>query len=105
MRFHSLPNSKRYPENESEYAVVLKRYNTVLDELFAGGDVYVIIPVWAAEAEVPSSGADGGHWQTLPVNDDPDPEFRSYWHLFAVLLAPLRRPPVLAVRLPRRAAP
>lgn len=83
VRFHSLPNSKRYPENESEYAVVLKRYNTVLDELFAGGDVYVIIPVWAAEAEVPSSGADGGHWQTLPVNDDPDPEFRSYWHLFA----------------------
>ncbi|MEU8294845.1 hypothetical protein AB0D02_28345 [Streptomyces pseudogriseolus] len=83
MRFHSLPKSKRYPENESEYAVVLERYNTVLDELFPGEDVYVIIPAWAAEAEVPSSGADGGYWQSLLVNDDPDPEFRTYCHLFA----------------------
>jgi hypothetical protein len=39
VRFHSLPESKRYPEDENEYAVVLERYNTVLDELFAGADV------------------------------------------------------------------
>ncbi|MFZ3566783.1 hypothetical protein ACNYS0_07350 [Streptomyces sp. BH034] len=31
VRFHSLPESKRYAEDESEYAVVLERYNTVLD--------------------------------------------------------------------------
>lgn len=44
VRFHSLPESKRYAEDESEYTVVLERYNTVLDELFAGADVYVITP-------------------------------------------------------------
>src|SRR4051794_27473060 len=50
VRFHSLPESKRYAEDESEYAVVLERYNTVLDELFAGEGVYVITPLWATEA-------------------------------------------------------
>lgn len=49
VRFHSLPESKRYAEGESEYAIVLVRYNTVLNELFAGVDVYVITPVWTAE--------------------------------------------------------
>lgn len=83
VRFHSLPESKRYAQDESEYAVVLERYNTVLDELFAGGHVYVITPVWATESEVPRSPADAGYWQTLLVEDDPDPEFRTYCHLFA----------------------
>jgi hypothetical protein len=31
-RFHSLPGSKRYAESEVEYAIVLDRYNTILDE-------------------------------------------------------------------------
>lgn len=83
VRFHSLPGSKRYPEDEGEYAVVLGRYNTVLDELFAGEDVYVITPVWTTEAEVPPFQPGAEHWQSLLVNDDPDPEFRTYCHLFA----------------------
>ncbi|MFF0400961.1 hypothetical protein ACFYSJ_35325 [Streptomyces sp. NPDC005248] len=83
MRFHSLPKSKRYAENESEYAVVLERYNTVLDELFAGADMYVITPRWAAEPEVPPLQPDSGYWQSLLVEDDPEPEFRTYCHLFA----------------------
>ncbi|WP_425505852.1 DUF3885 domain-containing protein [Streptomyces typhae] len=29
VRFHSLPESKRYPENESDYSVVLGRHNGV----------------------------------------------------------------------------
>jgi hypothetical protein len=83
VRFHSLPGSKRYPENEGEYAVVLERYNTVLDELFAGGDVYVITPVWTAGAEDPPSPPEAGYWQSLLVEDDPEPEFRTYCHLYA----------------------
>ncbi|MCF0084973.1 hypothetical protein B0E37_00008 [Streptomyces sp. MH192] len=81
VRFHSLPESKRYAEDESEYAIVLERYNTVLDELFAGGDVYVITPTWATEPEVPSFRPDDGYWQTLLVEDDPDPRFRTHCHL------------------------
>ncbi|MFF4696387.1 hypothetical protein ACFY1K_11810 [Streptomyces chattanoogensis] len=83
MRFHSLPNSKRYPEDESEYTVVLGRYNAVLDELFAGTYVYVIRPVWTTEPDVPTDAPDVGYWRTLLVADDPDPEFRTYCHLFA----------------------
>ncbi|MBM9503221.1 hypothetical protein ITX44_01495 [Streptomyces sp. KK5PA1] len=80
---HSLPESKRYAEDEGEYAIVLDRHNTVLDELFAGTDVYVITPHWATEAEVPPIQPDAGYWQSLLVEDDPDPQFRTYCHLFA----------------------
>ncbi|WP_455432262.1 DUF3885 domain-containing protein [Streptomyces pratensis] len=83
VRFHSLPESKRYAEDESEYAIVLERYNTVLDELFAGADVYVITPVWATEPSVPPHRPGSGYWRSLLVVDDPDPEFRTYCHLFA----------------------
>lgn len=34
VRFHSLPGSKRYPDGDAEYAVLLDRYDTVLDEPF-----------------------------------------------------------------------
>ncbi|MFB8783092.1 hypothetical protein VSS38_25695 [Streptomyces albogriseolus] len=90
VRFHSLPDSKRYAEDESECTVVLERYNTVLDELFAGADVYVITPLWTTEAEVPRSQAVTGYWQSLLVEDDPDPAFRTYCHLF-VARRPWRR--------------
>ena len=33
VRFHALPESKRYPENEREYAEVLRRHNLLLGEL------------------------------------------------------------------------
>nr|WP_234388049.1 MULTISPECIES: hypothetical protein [Streptomyces] len=69
--------------DETECTVVLERYNTILDELFAGADVYVITPVWATEAEVPSFQPTVGYWQSLLVEDDPDPEFRTYCHLSA----------------------
>ncbi|MDH6484328.1 hypothetical protein [Streptomyces sp. SAI-127] len=76
-------DSQRYAEDDSEHTVVLERYNTVLDELFAGADVYVITPLWTTEAEVPSSQAVTEYWRSLLVEDDPDPEFRTYCHLFA----------------------
>ncbi|MFE9424719.1 hypothetical protein ACFYNO_17305 [Kitasatospora sp. NPDC006697] len=83
VRFHSLPESKRYAEDEGEYAVILERYNAVLDELFAGGEVYVITAAWSAEPDLPPHQRDAGYWQSLLVNDDPDPEYRTYYHLFA----------------------
>ncbi|MEU3572191.1 hypothetical protein AB0E96_27760 [Kitasatospora sp. NPDC036755] len=61
----------------------MERYNTVLDELFAGEDVYVIIPKWTAEPDVPPHQPDAGYWQSLLIHDDPAPEFRTYYHLFA----------------------
>lgn len=76
VRFHSLPESKRYAETEAEYAIVLERYNAVLDELFAGEDVYVITMEWRDD---PKPGTD--YWTTICI--DPDPNDPSYWHLYA----------------------
>lgn len=76
VRFHSLPESKRYPGTEDEYAIALHRYNAVLDELFAGEEVYVITMRWR---EDPEPGT--GHWTTICV--DPDLDYLSYWHLYA----------------------
>ncbi|MCX4238409.1 hypothetical protein ACH4Y0_21105 [Streptomyces sp. NPDC020707] len=45
--------------------------------------MYVITPLWTTEAEVPSSQPVTGYWQSLLLEDDPDPEFRTYCHLFA----------------------
>ncbi|MEV6171788.1 hypothetical protein AB0L99_26680 [Streptomyces sp. NPDC051954] len=90
VRFHSLPGSKRYAETEEEYAVVLDRYNTVLDELFAGEDVYVVTVGWSWESdgpEVPERRrevhGEGTRWLTLAHDDESDPEFHSYTHLYA----------------------
>lgn len=36
VRFHSLPGSKRYPEDAGEYEEVLTRHLTLIEELAAG---------------------------------------------------------------------
>ncbi|MFG2135671.1 hypothetical protein [Streptomyces sp. NPDC048650] len=90
VRFHSLPGSKRHPETEDEYTVVLDRNNTVLDELFAGTDVYVVTTAWSSEPNGPQRPtrrrevhADGSPWMTIAHDADPDPEFHTYTHLYA----------------------
>ncbi|MFJ4365729.1 hypothetical protein ACIP4S_16400 [Streptomyces chartreusis] len=90
VRFHSLPDSKRYPETEDEYAIALNRYNTILDELFEGTDVYVITVAWSWEPGGPELPPvlrevhpQGARWTTLAYDDDPDPELHSYTHLYA----------------------
>ncbi|MDA1386248.1 DUF3885 domain-containing protein [Glycomyces lechevalierae] len=70
VRFHCLPESKRYAESESETAVILDRYNSVLDELFGGGEVCVV------RAEYSGRRARRGlqkAWRTTVY--DVDPEF------------------------------
>ncbi|MFF3890024.1 hypothetical protein [Streptomyces sp. NPDC001914] len=90
MRFHSLPESKRYPESEEEYAIVLDRYNTVLDELFANTDVFVVTVDWSPTPTGPAGHPtrqtlhpEGIRWWTESHQDDPDPEFRIHTRLYA----------------------
>ena len=76
VRFHCLPESKRYPETEHEYEIVLGRYNTVMDELFSGQiyvltSVYTSSPGWAGEDEP---------WRVAELEGEPG--FESYAHLF-----------------------
>ncbi|MCJ1677791.1 hypothetical protein MTF65_10645 [Streptomyces sp. APSN-46.1] len=92
VRFHSLPESKRYPEDEAEYAVLLDRYNTVLDELFAGGEVYVVTIDWSNPADSAAEPPEwtvlrnalhpaGTLWTTLDDASDPDPD--NPWYFYA----------------------
>ncbi|WP_245873776.1 DUF3885 domain-containing protein [Streptomyces phaeoluteigriseus] len=91
VQFHSLPGSKRYPESEDEYATVLHRHNTVLDELFAGQDVFVVTGDWSSTADGPAGfptprqdlHPDGVLWWTEPDLSDPDPEFHTYHRFYA----------------------
>ena len=39
VRFHSLPGSKRYPEDAAEYATVLERHNVILGGIGSTGGV------------------------------------------------------------------
>ncbi|MFF4784575.1 hypothetical protein ACFY3E_25115 [Streptomyces griseorubiginosus] len=91
MRFHSLPDSKRYPESEEEYAIVLARYNTILDELFARRDVFVVTMDWSNTPTGPEGyptprqtlHPEGIRWWTESEQDDPDPQFHTHTRLYA----------------------
>ena len=57
VRFHALPESKRYPSNEAEYVEILRRHNLLLTELGASGaNIFVIVPEHSAtpDGEAPS---------------------------------------------------
>ncbi|GGL11227.1 DUF3885 domain-containing protein [Nocardia jinanensis] len=89
VRFHSLPGSKRYPDTADEYSIVLDRYNTVLDELFTGQEVYLITCGWSNRPEPDAPPVDHAQWLgarywTSVCNDptETDAEFISYTHLF-----------------------
>ncbi|MFI5613828.1 hypothetical protein [Amycolatopsis sp. NPDC051903] len=77
VRFHSLPESKRYAENEGEYDIVLRRYNSVLDELFRGQEVRIVTTSWSDHPEPPSRPAphlrwhrDAHYWMSVRTDED-----------------------------------
>lgn len=79
VRFHSLPGSKRHAEDDNEYATVLNRYNTVLDELFLGQEVLVLTPEWTSDpAPSAHATAAGSYWTSARV----DPDDPAYTHIF-----------------------
>src|SRR5262249_55088788 len=53
VRFHSLPGSKRYPDNEAEYATVIERHNRVLGELAHPGDDVALLTTGYSETPEP----------------------------------------------------
>lgn len=87
VRFHSLPGSKRYPENEAEYTTVLDRHNRVMAELTQPSNPVVLLSTGYSDSTAPvrdevhwnGVDADGGPWRTV-VYDRHEP---FYWHVFA----------------------
>lgn len=94
VRFHSLPESKRYPENEHEMRGVLERHNTILGDLL--GTEREVILLTTAYSDDPLSAERSPHlvvldpagerWRAVPMHsiDDSfaDP---TYWHVSASL--------------------
>jgi hypothetical protein len=92
VRFHSLPGSKRYPEDEAEYTEVLRRHNCVLGELVRPGDQVVLLTTGYSESPEPTRSypellrLDPGAepWRTVAMHRV-DGAFSepSFWHVFA----------------------
>lgn len=92
VRFHSLPGSKRYADDEAEYRVILERHNTVLTELDVGRTLLVITCDWTTTPEPPAWRTPqlcqldpaGVHWQTILEDDSDDAlEPPAYTQLYA----------------------
>jgi hypothetical protein len=91
VRFHSLPSSKRYSENEAELATVLERHNRVLGELARPGQtVNLLTTGWSdtsepvrPEPELSELDPLALPWRTIAMHQGPDnfPE-PSYWHVY-----------------------
>ena len=95
VRFHSLPDSRRYPENEAELQTVLQRHNKILDVLTRGPEPLVLVTVAYSSTEQPTDRdealqtIDPGaqHWRVVSTLEDDEPQDEpgdgDFWHLFA----------------------
>ena len=91
VRFHNLPQSKRWPSNEQEFAEVLRRQNALLAELDPGKSIVIITAEWSntpSPAGQESSkrsqlAPDARYWQTFLENpEEQDEKFHSYRHVY-----------------------
>lgn len=88
VRFHSLPNAKRYAESQAEYMEVLHRHHAVLNALAQGGGQLLAVTVSSNQSRFPrrrpyrlarlTPGA--SLWQSLLYETDDDGQV--WWHLF-----------------------
>jgi hypothetical protein len=91
VRFHSLPGSKRYAENEAETATLLARHNRILSELARPGQEVVLLITGHSEtpdpadleSEVQALDPAAAPWRTFTVDDEDDFESPTCWHAFA----------------------
>ena len=93
VRFHSLPESKRYPEDEAEYQILLERHNAILSVLADTTRCVVLLKTGYSEtpqpvrsyAELDSLDPKAALWRTIPMHAV-SPDFFSdpaYWHIYA----------------------
>jgi hypothetical protein len=86
VRFHSLPESKRYPEDESEYETVLQRHNCILGELVGTELSVVLLTTGYSESaqpvrtytELDALDPNAQSWRSVPYSSEP-----TWWHIFA----------------------
>ncbi|MFC9331527.1 hypothetical protein [Kitasatospora sp. NPDC057015] len=99
MRFHYLPGSKRYPDSEAEYRLLLQRQHTVLTDLDAPAELTVITCGWNTDDQTEpvdrspelEAVAPGTYWRTVMEDDHLAPEFQVRTHLYAGQVANMSR--------------
>ncbi len=95
VRFHSLPDSKRYAESESEWTTLLGRHNAVVGSLTSDGSKLELLTTNWSASDTPESPHEhfcelqipAEHWRTVAMHEidgDPDP---NYWHIFRSTIA------------------
>ena len=92
VRFHSLPGSQRYPDNEAEFATLLARHNLVLGSLTHAGETLALLTTGYSRTAEPvrdndvllAVDPDAVPWRTVAIHEH-DTNFaeRSFWHVFA----------------------
>ena len=86
VRFHSLPDSKRYAETDSDWATLLERHNTLVDRLTDDGcQIELLTTNWSSGRQPLSAPSEfleldlpTIHWRSFAKNDDAS----NWWHLF-----------------------
>lgn len=86
VRFHSLPESKRYAENAAEYDEIRRRHRTVIQELHTSDD-FQTLHVIAADWDWRDLSAgwsrrrlpDAWPWRSSSFEDDPDAGRTYFW--------------------------
>lgn len=80
VRFHSLPQAKRYASDEAEHATVRHRHETVLTSLAQGQRLLMFTTDWTESPEpspsppswpgYPATAPPPRHWRALPPQED-----------------------------------
>ncbi len=94
VRFHSLPGSKRYADNEDEYAELMRRHLTVLAELLShdsadqARELVVVTASWSdgpgpapRDAELAAVLPAAAYWASV-LTDDSVPTQETWTHLW-----------------------
>lgn len=80
VRFHSLPESKRYPEHASEFETVLQRHEAVLNALAAPSKPLVLLTTEfscvSTPSHPPAQFVHAGFWRSVSVEG-------AWWHVYA----------------------
>jgi len=91
VRFHTLPESKRYPENEEEYQEIISRHNKILSEVTkSNNEVYMVGVEYSDSLVPPGKGKNTKgildnpvYWVAVPMHEPGEAEeFHSYFHLY-----------------------
>jgi hypothetical protein len=90
-RFHSLPGSKRYAENEAEYTTLLERHNRILGSLSQPGKLVILLSTGYSTSSKPARtqrewqalDPTARRWRTVAMHKvDTNFSDPTYWHVF-----------------------